>query len=164
MALQDAANLLDDDEALHEWLRGPHLLHLGRRVSDKGNLHARLQSIMGAPPKGQDEDGAIVKVGPARRILGLAARVEIAQVDRVVGGWPGQAVWRHSAPWRDAVQPAQVDKVSACSAEGHGLAACAASAYLVFLQCRSQAQRLVVCGCVAGDATIAERRCCVVGK
>jgi hypothetical protein len=109
-------NLLDDNQTLHMRVLGPRLLHLWCRTADKvrSNLHAGLERIMGAPSRRQDEDGAIVKIRPSWRILGRAARVQIAQIYKVVLR-PDQAVWRHSAPGRDAVQPAQVDIVIVCS-------------------------------------------------
>lgn len=82
-------DLLDDDDTLHMRILGPYLLHPWRRAIDKvrSNSHTRLEGVVGAPSKGQDEDRAIFKVGPARRMLRLAAQVQIAKVYRVTL-WP----------------------------------------------------------------------------
>ena len=77
--MRQQPDLLNNDETLHGSSRGAHLLHLGSRAPDKvrDSFHACLESIVGAPTQGHHEDGAIFKICPSSRILGLT-RVQIA--------------------------------------------------------------------------------------
>jgi hypothetical protein len=113
---------LDYDEALPVWVFSSYLLHLGCRPTYemRSYLHARFKGIVRKPCEGEYKDRPIFKVCPSSWVFEFATGVEGAQVYSVTLR-SGQAKRRHSPPWRDTVEPSQIDIVTVCAAKGHGL-------------------------------------------